>query len=991
MKSLTSRPSALQCLRHPFFAGLQLFACFCAVVLPLRLGNAYWIDGNSDGFNDSWFDPTTSTYRTIAQLNSDGWDFDGDGASVEEEATEGSNPYVYDTDYDGIGDGDEIHLVKPNIPGISLTNWDSDGDFISDYDEWCGFSGVVYTDGQLPAFPNATYYDYDGDGYRNPNDSYPLDPTNGVIPDSDGDNLNDNVDPAPSDPTNSSYINQLTWQLGALEDFDNDGTLNFYDPFPNDPLNGSPDRDNDSILNAEDPFPEDYSNHSLINNISWYSDLFGDADGDGIANHLDWYPYDFWDGTGGEDADSDGIQNSLDPLPSDPSNHSPHNGIDWEALALGDDDQDWADNFHDPYPYDRYDGNPDFDGDGFENTIDPFPTDWANTSPINGGSWGSALFGDTDEDTIVNWEDPYPYDFYNGNDDVDGDGIPNATDPFIYDGSNYSSINQFSWYGQVFGDEDSDGILNWKDPHPAIPLDTDGDGFPDSLDPFAQDPTNYSQINDTVWGIHFNEDPDGDGIPNWYDTHPQDRWNGGPPDSDLDGFTDNLDPAVDDATNYSSYNDTQWFSQALADNDSDGILNWYDTLPHYSETGDEDADGILNNVDPYPYDGENYSTINSIAWHENPLGDADHDGLPNWLDEMPYDEDQDGLSADQEASYGTSDTDADCDDDGVTDYEELIAYHTDPLDAYSVSRSMGWGELYSDGYIAVTSDADSDGIPDRIEVYFGLNPWHAADALGDLDGNGMTNLTQYQAGIRLNADLNRYDTDGDGMSDIFEDYYQLNKHSFADAVADPDEDGVTNYEEQQLLLCPNNADSRSRGTGGDLLILMEAMLYPEGGAPATDEDQNGLPDWADTALAATTGTIFTRAASDDLDGDGMPDAWEHLYGRWKYPSVGLYLRVNDATSDADEDGLHNELEYVLDLNPLIGDSNDDGTPDGDEDSDNDGLSNADELAHGTSAHAADTDGDGIPDGLEIEEGTDPKDASSNSKSLGVQLFTRLAK
>ncbi len=66
-------------------------------------------------------------------------DADGDGATNEEEAAEGSDPYAFDTDQDGISDGDELNIVRPLLPYVSLTNWDSNGDFISDYDEWYGF------------------------------------------------------------------------------------------------------------------------------------------------------------------------------------------------------------------------------------------------------------------------------------------------------------------------------------------------------------------------------------------------------------------------------------------------------------------------------------------------------------------------------------------------------------------------------------------------------------------------------------------------------------------------------------------------------------------------------------------------------------------------------------------------------------------------------------------------------------------------------------
>jgi len=47
-------------------------------------------------------------------------------------------------------------------------------------------------------------------------------------------------------------------------------------------------------------------------------------------------------------------------------------------------------------------------------------------------------------------------------------------------------------------------------------------------------------------------------------------------------------------------------------------------------------------------------------------------------------------------------------------------------------------------------DSDNDGIPDEAELKFGLNPNDAADALLDMDGDGFSNLVEYQAGTLMN-------------------------------------------------------------------------------------------------------------------------------------------------------------------------------------------------------------------------------------------------
>ncbi|HMP75901.1 MAG TPA: thrombospondin type 3 repeat-containing protein [Kiritimatiellia bacterium] len=43
-------------------------------------------------------------------------------------------------------------------------------------------------------------------------------------------------------------------------------------------------------------------------------------------------------------------------------------------------------------------------------------------------------------------------------------------------------------------------------------------------------------------------------------------------------------------------------------------------------------------------------------------------------------------------------------------------------------------------------DSDGDGIPDSIEVKWGMNPFDPSDALADLDGDGYSNLEEFLAG-----------------------------------------------------------------------------------------------------------------------------------------------------------------------------------------------------------------------------------------------------
>ena len=152
-------------------------------------------------------------------------------------------------------------------------------------------------------------------------------------------------------------------------------------------------------------------------------------------------------------------------------------------------------------------------------------------------------------------------------------------------------------------------------------------------------------------------------------------------------------------------------------------------------------------------------------------------------------------------------------------------------------------------------------------------------------------------------------------------------------------------------------------------------------------DNDSLPDWwerwwfADTSLSDNSRTnpdhsalTLLNAYMDedwnpvpllDRDGDGLHDPWE--LGHWGD------LSVQNATGDADNDGINN-------LNELLAGSNPTRYP-GDEDTDGDGLTDVQEQALGTNQTLADTDEDGLSDGWEVASAYNALIATDGTQDL----------
>ncbi|MBI4449340.1 hypothetical protein HY641_04930 [Candidatus Woesearchaeota archaeon] len=290
------------------------------------------------------------------------------------------------------------------------------------------------------------------------------------------------------------------------------------------------------------------------------------------------------------------------------------------------------------------------------------------------------------------------------------------------------------------------------------------------------------------------------------------------------------------------------------DTDNDGIPDDFerrhglDPNDNGDATQDPDRDG-LSNLEEFEYFKK---TGKEIDPQDN---DTDNDGAPDGLElrvgtdptdynSKPSEIDTDGdlIPDDFERAYGLNPDDGndaiqDKDDDGLSNLEEY-RYFKENGKVINPSKKDTDGDGFTDkeeidagtdptiptDHPGRADDTDLDGIPDDFERDHGLNPNDNGDATLDPDGDGLTNLEEYnhfaQRGQLIDpqdpdtdndtysdkeevdagsnpADPNSQplDTDGDTIPDYYERLYGLDPQDPTDADEDLDGDGLTNKEE----------------------------------------------------------------------------------------------------------------------------------------------------------------------------------------------------
>ena len=782
----------------------------------IDIGCYEFADSDNDGINDYdeislGLDPSAND--AVADKDGDGltnfyeyqngtkindYDSDGDGLSDGEEVDiYHTDALTADTDGDGVSDGEEVYVHYTDPLAV-----DTDEDGINDYDE------IQFK--LNPLLASDALEDNDGDGVFNEAEIN-IYHTNPTLKDSDDDGIDDGVEisvygsnplkaDTDSDGLNDGYEVDINISDPTKKDSDGDGLNDQIDP---EPLN-SPDTDGDGIYDSVEIANGMDPNVALpldINNFITDEYIIEDAE-DGSLSCLDY-----------------GMRREEVTVYKEVSQKvAPESYVEVSKYYT----EESAEYAYSNYSIIKNDGveNHTIQLDCSYNLIDwPFsPSVGAlsgttqalncKTYPFNINcsvvGYPKLFFrkkgGEYFKIEVAG--SSYQYDYMHA---VYGSGnaspimsysINNLNKPspiYQHDGwDTYAlDISQFTWVDEIWIEVYGSSTIEFDDIKFVNYPDTNHNNIPDQIEVLQNNPN----IDNP------NADTDGDGLKNsqetTYGTDPLRR------DTDGDGISDALE--------VTSGLDPKTSESATSDLDGDGLTNIQEAV----------LGTALNKADT---DGDGLNDSDEVKIHETDPLNADTDG--------------DGLKDGYEVNTSLTDPlKSDTDGDGRNDYYEVNTSHTNPLNSDTDGDGLSDNyELYTSHTNPLKIDTDGDGIDDKSEVYAETNPL-VNDAALDKDGDGLTNLYEYQHG----TNINNIDSDGDGLNDGDE----VNTYNTDPVSADSDKDGASDGDEVNTYNTnPNNPD----------------------------EDEDGISDGAELDCLGN----LSKNAQDDVDLDGFSNFEEIL-------------------------------------------------------------------------------------------------------------------
>ena len=937
-------------------------------------------DTDGDGIRDDVENASHScTYVNEADSDDDGlddgvedWNADGtytpltSGTGDQASTAWETNPCDFDTDGDGLSDGEEFHLLggivqNPdtwkglgstpfvNVPVVSMSvgstntvpalDTDSDDDGLSDYEE----VNVTGTD--------PLNWDSDGDSLSDLNE---LMATGGVWPTRSFTQVSDPLDPDTDDDELLDNIEYSGTGMGTSHDLG--GSDDIFCPFVNDD-----DSDDDGL-----------------------QDGYEDDDHDGVTDPTD--RNGFWDNhtvpTNGSTGQGSGETNPCDP---DTDNDGLSDGEEAGLFVTvgGSGSMVVSTTAGDTVP--ALDDDSDNDGLSDYEEVNITGTD--------------ALDADTDGDNIsdanelIATTDTWPKRaFYQESDPLD----PDTDDDYLPDDMEWRDVNLVV-KGTNLGDPSS---LYWRaeggDPDNLCPFvnddDSDDDGLQDGVEDANKDGT-YGVMGDGMntggMGSHLGL-PNKNGAPYW-ETDLCD------PDTDDDGLLDGEEVGLIGGAPLSGRPGpgetfTPVLYEAVSTTLPEGTTD-FSLLSGYTHTPDPSPGTQNNKIAPYiftPVAGT--STVVTVP-------------------ALDVDSDDDGLSDYEEVNItGTAPLDQDTDNDTLMDADELIATG---------------GTVYSAGPPVVgprrTFDQESDPLDINTDDDDLFDPQEYYDANAVRYGSGLSLLAGGLGGIRDDRSnpsvccpfVNDDDSDDDGIQDgevvtisppgviradgtafsytHYEDFIDLDEADQDQPVvprtvptlgdgeqskdtdwdvcdADSDDDGLLDGEEIAIGTDPDDYDTDDDGRNDWHEVTGGGPIPTDPFDPDTDDD--GLLDSVEVYYMSNT----TNPTNADTDGDGLCDGGTGTPWMKLYPS-DLRVVVNPICKSCATPGLNDCGATGGVRTGSVDGIGDHPNPHGyGEDKDGDGQwdgSIGDEWQSGeegtpeTDPNQYDTDGDAEGDGIEV--------------------------